>query len=137
MNKRLGGCACGAIRFVINAPVKDVGVCHCKDCQKASGGPPNYVALVPTHAFEVTQGEPAQYKSEAESGRQAIRVFCSNCGSPLWSVAPLMPFTPIKLGALDDSSDLRPGVHLYTASAASWHFRDEDLPSFEKMPPVA
>jgi hypothetical protein len=50
MTDRTGGCACGAIRFKITAPLMGVGVCHCTDCQKASGGGPNYVALAPKTA---------------------------------------------------------------------------------------
>jgi hypothetical protein len=36
---RTGGCACGALRFeVTGAPIFD-GHCHCRECQKTSGGP--------------------------------------------------------------------------------------------------
>src|SRR4029077_10171105 len=55
--ERTGGCACGAIRFEITAPFIGVGACHCTDCQKASGGGPNYVALTPKGARVVTKGE--------------------------------------------------------------------------------
>jgi hypothetical protein len=52
MTDRTGGCACGGIRFGITAPLMGVGVCRCTDCQKASGGGPNYVAPAPKTAFE-------------------------------------------------------------------------------------
>jgi len=51
--ERTGGCACGAIRFKITAPFIGVGACHCSDCQKASGGGPNYVGLAPKDALVV------------------------------------------------------------------------------------
>jgi hypothetical protein len=133
--ERLGGCACGAIRFRITAPFMGVGVCYCSDCQKASGGGPNYVALVPAAAFEVTKGEPRTYFSKADSGENAGRAFCPDCGSPLFSLPPNAPFRPVKLGALDDSSDLWPDLHLYTASAQPWHLMHEGVPRFPKMPP--
>src|SRR5580658_4614040 len=137
MTDRTGGCACGAIRFKITAPFAGVGVCHCTDCQKASGGPPNYVALAPKAAFEVTKGEPKIYVSKADSGADAERAFCPECGTPLWSVAGLAPFTPVKLGALDDNADLTPSLHLYVSSAPPWHLMHEGLPTFPKMPPGA
>lgn len=36
-----GGCLCGAVRFAVNAGREPrlVVACHCKFCQKASGGP--------------------------------------------------------------------------------------------------
>jgi hypothetical protein len=135
MTDRTGGCACGAIRFKITAPLVSVGVCHCTDCQKASGGGPNYVALAPKTAFEITKGEARVYFSKGDSGEDAGRAFCPNCGTPLWSLPAHAPFTTVKLGALDHNSDLTPALHLYTGSAAPWHLMHEGVPTFPKMPP--
>jgi hypothetical protein len=135
MTERTGGCACGAIRFKITEPFVGVGVCHCTDCQKASGGAPNYVGLAPTPAFEVTRGEAKVYHSKGDSGAEVGRAFCPDCGTPLWSVPAHQPFTPVKLGALDENSDLTPNLHLYVDSAAPWHLMHEGLPAFPKMPP--
>jgi hypothetical protein len=134
---RDGGCACGAVRFRISAPLMGVGVCHCRDCQRASGGAPNYVALVPNAGFELVRGAPRIHTVPADRGAPAARAFCPNCGTPLWSTPAHAPFTAVKLGALDDSTDLRPGLHLYVASAAPWHKMHEGLPQFPGMPPAA
>jgi hypothetical protein len=132
-----GGCACGKVRFKITAPIMGVAVCHCLDCQKASGGGPNYVALAPKIGFEVTRGEAKVYSSKADSGGDVGRAFCADCGTPLWTVTgPMTPFYPVKLGALDDSSIVSPGLHLYTDSAQPWHLMHEGLPRFPKMPPM-
>ena len=133
--ERTGGCACGAIRFKITAPLVGVGACHCADCQKASGGGPNYVALAPREAFVKTKGTPKEYHSRAESGAEATRVFCGDCGTPLWSLPENQPFMPVKLGAFDDSSDFSPGMHIYVSSAPPWHVIGEGVPTFPKMPP--
>jgi hypothetical protein len=137
MTDRTGGCACGAIRFKIGAPLMGVGVCHCTDCQKASGGAPNYVALTPTTGFEVTKGEAKVFFSKSDSGQDAGRAFCAECGTPLWSAPPAAPFTAVKLGALDDHSDLSATLHLYVSSAPPWHLMHDGLPQFPKMPPTA
>ena len=135
MTDREGGCACGAIRFKITAPFMGVGVCHCADCQKASGGGPNYVALAPNAGFEVTKGEAKVYVIKGDSGADIGRAFCAECGTPVWSVPGGAPFTPIKLGALDDNTDLTPMLHLYVASAPPWHLLHDGLPKFDKAPP--
>lgn len=135
MTERSGGCACGAIRFTINAPLMNVGVCHCTACQKASGGGPNYVALAPKTSLSVTRGEAKIYVCKGDSGGDVGRAFCPDCGSPLWSVPPNAPFLTIKLGALDHNADLMPALHLYTASAPPWHLMHDGLPTFPKMPP--
>ena len=104
---------------------------------KGLGGPPNYVALAPAEAFEVTKGEPRVYYRTGDSGAQAGRAFCPECGTPLWSTAALAPvFTPVKLGALDDNSDLMPMMHVYVADAPPWHLMHEGLPTFPGMPPL-
>jgi hypothetical protein len=136
MTEREGGCACGAVRFKVTAPFMGVGVCHCTDCQKGSGGGPNYVALAPKDAFVVTKGEAKVYSCRGDSGADIGRAFCADCGSPLWSVpGGATPFVPVKLGALDDNSDLTPSLHLYTASAPPWHLMHDGLPAFPKSPP--
>lgn len=133
--ERTGGCACGAIRFKVTAPFLGVGACHCTGCQKASGGGPNYVALAPASAFAVTRGEPRIFRSRGDSGAEVGRAFCADCGAPLWSIPGHEPFVPVKLGALDESADLTPQMHLYVSSAPPWHVIDDTLPAFPKMPP--
>lgn len=138
MTDIIGGCACGAVRFKITGPPMGVGVCHCLDCQKSSGGAPNYVALIPKPAFEVTKGEAKIYSCTSDNGTDVGRAFCGDCGTPLWSIpGAAAPFFPVKLGALDDSSGLRPSLHLYVDSAQPWHLMHEGLPRFPKMPPMA
>ena len=133
---RTGGCACGAIRLNITAPFIGVGMCHCTNCQKASGGGPNYVALIPQGSLKVTHGDPTIYQSEGGSGGTISRVFCGTCGTPLWSIPAHEPFLTVKLGALDDNADLRPEMHIYVASAPAWHGINDDLPKFPQMPPA-
>lgn len=135
MTERTGGCACGAIRFRVTAPFVGVGVCHCTDCQKASGGTPNYVALAPKVSFEIIRGEAKVYCSKGDSGNDVRRAFCPECGTPLWSKLTQAPLVAVKLGALDDNADLKPDLHLYVASAAPWHLMHEGVPTFPKMPP--
>src|SRR5580698_7609590 len=83
--QRNGGCACGAVRFKVTAPFLGVAACHCTDCQKASGGGPNYVALAPASGLEVTRGEARVFHAKGDSGGEVGRAFCADCGTPLWS----------------------------------------------------
>ena len=36
---RAGGCGCGAVRYTLTGPIRDVVVCHCDACGEAAGGP--------------------------------------------------------------------------------------------------
>jgi len=131
-----GGCACGKVRFRITAPIMGAPVCHCRDCQKATGGGPNYMVLAPKSGFELFRGQPRTYVSRADSGAEISRVFCADCGTPLWSEPAGVPFVPVKLGALDEPGDYRPMLHLYTDSAPAWHLMHDGVPQVPKMPPA-
>ena len=50
-----GGCQCGAVRYRLEAEPTGVNVCHCRMCQKASGGPFMTFGGVRMAEFVVTQ----------------------------------------------------------------------------------
>lgn len=137
MADRTGGCACGAIRVQDHRTADGRRRLPLHRLPEGLGRPPNYVALAPTAAFEVTNGEAKVYYSKGDSGQDAGRAFCPECGTPLWSLAAGAPFTPVKLGALDEHADLSPTLHLYVSSAPPWHLMHDSLPQFPKMPPFA
>lgn len=137
MSTMEGGCACGAVRFKLNAPFIAVGVCHCRDCQYSTGGGPAYVGLAPKGTFEITKGAPKVWATKGGSGADLGRAFCADCGTPLYSEPGSAPFIPVKAGALDDPSTLEPGIHIWTDSAQPWHLKDPNLPAFPKGPPGA
>jgi hypothetical protein len=74
-----GGCQCGAIRYAFYAPPENVHVCHCRMCQRATGGV--FAALAGTSAenFAWTRGTPEFFASS----NLAKRAFCPKCGTPL------------------------------------------------------
>ena len=49
-----GGCACGAVRYECAAEPVMTGNCHCRDCQKATGGAFVPALAVPTAALKIT-----------------------------------------------------------------------------------
>lgn len=131
-----GGCACGAIRYRLTAPFFAVGLCHCRGCQYASGGGPNYVGLAPKGSLEVLKGHPKTYVSKGGSGGDVSRIFCGDCGTPLFSDSPAAAFAPVKLGSLDDPAAAPgPSLHIWTESAPPWHNLDDGLPAFPRNPP--
>lgn len=131
-----GGCACGAIRFRTTAPALGTAACHCTDCQKAAGGGPNVIALIPRDALHLLTGTPRFFVKTGDSGAKARRAFCPDCGTPLWSDPADQPFLPVKLGAFDTPPVAAPGMHIYTRSAPSWHNIPDDVPQFPRMPPA-
>lgn len=130
-----GGCLCGAVRFMLSSAPAVQGVCHCRDCQKASGATHQTQLAVPEDGLELT-GETRAYSRPAESGNVVTRHFCVRCGSPTHSSNTGMPgMVFVRATHLDDPEAFAPAMEVYTASRPSWGGRFATPVSFEKMPP--
>src|SRR3954470_4206776 len=78
-----GGCACGAVRYEVTAEPVLMLHCHCRDCQRASGGPFSSFVIVPKLAFHLLQGTLRFHASPSEMGGMTRRGFCAECGAPV------------------------------------------------------
>src|SRR5947199_1255947 len=78
-----GGCACGAVRYECTAEPIMMFKCHCRDCQRVTGG--GFVAglLVPASAFRLMQGQLRYHFTPRDAGGKHKRGFCAECGSRL------------------------------------------------------
>ena len=74
-----GGCQCGAVRYAFYAPLENSHVCHCRMCQRATGGVFAALAGGAPGNFAWTRGTPAFFASS----NLAQRAFCEQCGTPL------------------------------------------------------
>jgi len=77
-----GGCLCGNVRYSADAEPAFVGVCHCKNCQKASGTAFRVVLAVPKPALSV-QGTLKTFNDRGDTGKTLYRRFCPECGSAI------------------------------------------------------
>ncbi len=94
-----GGCQCGAVRYALYVPPQNAHACHCRMCQRATGGVFAVLAGAPKEDFAWTKGEPAVFASS----NLATRAFCRDCGTPL-SFAYNLPEARfyVTIGSLDD-----------------------------------
>jgi hypothetical protein len=74
-----GGCQCGAVRYAFYAPLENAHVCHCRMCQRATGGVFAALAGAAPDNFAWTRGTPSFFASS----NLAKRAFCAACGTPL------------------------------------------------------
>jgi hypothetical protein len=129
-----GGCACGSIRYVCSqAPVAMLN-CHCLDCQRSSGAPFASGLIVRTADMTVT-GVPKPYSVRASSGQLAIRSFCAECGSPLFTRGEVVPeVMSVRFPTLDDPSAFQPMLDIWTSSAQPWACLNQTIPHFPQSP---
>ena len=129
-----GGCQCGVVRYECSAEPIFTGNCHCRECQKASGGAYVPAIGIPTDALKIT-GAVKYFESRADSGHTVSRGFCAVCGGRLFGKSAGMPgITAIMAGSLDDPSRFKPAMDIYTSSAQPWDHMNPQLPKFARLP---
>lgn len=75
-----GGCQCGAVRYAVHVTaLENVHACHCRMCQRATGGLFAALAGCAKDKLEWTREKPEFFASSS----LATRAFCPRCGTPL------------------------------------------------------
>ena len=115
-----GRCLCGAVRFEVDGPLRDVVVCHCGECRRWAG----HVwasTSAPRAALRVSEQGALRWIDSPESETHARRAFCSECGSSLFWEAPGRDTISIAAGALDPPTGLRTTREIYTEFAGDYY----------------
>jgi len=129
-----GGCLCGKVRYIIKADPLFVGVCHCTNCQKASGGAYSVNVGVKDVALDLA-GDLTTYVDHGDSGKEVLRRFCPVCGSPVITDVEAYPgIHVVKAGTLDDPGQVKPQRQIFCASKHPWVPILDGIPAFDKAP---
>jgi hypothetical protein len=131
-----GGCACGAIKVEAEADPERTQVCHCTDCQTATGTAFRVSVPVPGATLKLT-GQPAIYvKTTADSGNPRVQTFCGACGTPIYSTTPgdgVQPSYTLRVGILRQRDQFVPRKQIWWRSARNWVTQLGSVPQFEKQ----
>lgn len=131
-----GGCLCGAVAFEIEGPLAPIQVCHCSQCRRAQGGPFATNIPVAESALRWLRGTEALKRHESSPGK--FRVFCRECGSPIFSQRTSLPgVLRLRAGLLDEPVASAVELHMHVASKASWWTIEDKRPQYAAgYPPV-
>ena len=131
-----GACACGAIRVEAEADPDNTNMCHCTDCQTATGTAFRVSVRVPGENLKVT-GKPNIFvKKTAESGQPRVQAFCGACGSPLYSTTVgdgVQPLYMLRVGILRQRDQFVPKRQIWWRSAQPWVTEIASVPRYEKQ----
>jgi hypothetical protein len=119
-----GGCQCGAVRYALFAEPFNPHVCHCRMCQKASGGAFMPFAAVNLENFAWTRGTPGIFRSSLA----AERGFCRECGTPLSFRNIENAWINLTIGSFDLPDAVQPALQLGAESKISWFGKLHTLP---------
>jgi hypothetical protein len=130
-----GGCLCGAVSYECADP-QSIFLCHCLDCQKASGSSHMPVAFTPRALFSST-GETRAFAVKGEAGSTVRRAFCPTCGSQVFGFVEELPdLVIVKMGTAIDPPDVPVGAVIWTETAPKWARFPEGVPTFPRNPPT-
>jgi hypothetical protein len=105
-----GHCLCGAVTITVaGAHDPRVGACHCRMCQRWSGG--LFLCFDADASAVTVSGEVTRYRAATV----AERAFCPRCGSHLW-------FNDVEDGREPQRYELMPGLF---DAARNWPLRSE------------
>lgn len=128
-----GSCLCGAVAYRARGPLGAFARCYCVQCRKASGSENALNADVAPGTFELLRG--AERLREWESSPGQFRVFCGDCGSPLYKRYANDPAKiRLRLGLLDQPVDGRPSLQVFASERLSCTALDPSIPTFEHGP---
>ncbi|HXO91677.1 MAG TPA: GFA family protein [Stellaceae bacterium] len=129
-----GGCACRAIRYRVTHSPLIVHACHCRDCQRLTGGPFVINLWIESKFVEPNGVAPKSFRLAGGGGKHHHDVFfCEACGTTLWSRYHIVPSDClfVRAGTLDTPEAVTPDVHIYTRSKLPWVALPEGVPAFQ------
>jgi hypothetical protein len=121
-----GRCLCGAVRYEVHGPLRDVTLCHCGECRRWHGHVCAMTAARSEHLrFEADGG--LRWIDSPNSAAHARRGFCGECGSSLFWDAPDRETISIAAGTLDPPTGLVTKSQIYTEDAGDYYQLDRAL----------
>lgn len=160
-----GGCACGSVRYRLEARPLVVHCCHCTFCQRETGTAFAINAVIESGLVTTLSSEPpsvpASYTqaakpagpplahhddsifdlqiintpSESGKGQQIAR--CPKCCVAVWSYYGGAGSLArfIRVGTLDEAWKIQPDVHIYTRSKRSFFTLDDSVLQYSAFYP--
>lgn len=117
-----GGCLCGAVRYRVDGPMRDVVACHCTQCRRSSG---HHVAATAAARSDVEIAGPVVWYPSSPSAR---RGFCPTCGANLFWDGHAGSDLSIFAGTLDRPTGLTLRGHIFVADKGDYYAIADGLP---------
>jgi len=113
------------VKFEVAETADTIRYCHCTTCKKLSGGGGTVNVRAHSSAVRILEGE--ELLQTYQPGEGTAKTFCLACGSNLFGGGwPDSETASVRVTALDDPIDARPGAHIYVRSLAPWETLPDD-----------
>ena len=128
-----GGCLCGAVRYEIRGPLRNIINCHCSKCRRFHGHAGAYTSVKREHLVLLKADGLKWFRSVTDETPHVHRGFCRDCGSSLF-LDPRGGGTNIAVaaGSLDAPAGLKTIGHVWVSQKADYYDITDGLPQFEQ-----
>ena len=131
--KTTGSCLCGAVKYVVNGPIKAVANCHCNTCQKTTGSVFATTAVIGEKDLEIIEGQDSL--ANYQVSEKVTKYFCRTCGTPIFNFHKKYPGNCMtQVGSLDEPSLAAPAINIFCESMLPWVKDIADLKCFDREP---
>lgn len=122
-----GGCFCGAVRYEVMGPLRDVVNCHCSQCAKFNGNFGAHSKALKSKII-ITKDEDLSWYKISDTAR---RGFCRECGSGLFWDHIEQDTLGIVAGSLDSPTNLRTIGHIFVEDKSDFYEITDDIQQFK------
>ncbi len=133
MNTIKGSCLCGDVSFECENTFSSFHLCHCQQCQKATGSA--HVSNLFTNKERITwlSGEDKIKRFDVK-GRAITSAFCQECGSPVPYLSSSSQSLVVPAGSLDGSPNIEPQDNIFWSERACWYDAGIQSKKFSRFP---
>jgi len=126
MTKPLTGrCLCGAVRFRLDPPFRDISICHCGMCRRWHGHAGAYTAVAKT-ALHLEDSRGLAWFRSSDIAR---RGFCRECGSSLFWERHQGQSIAVAAGSLDAPTGLNAALQIWVEEKGDYYRLNADIPT--------
>ena len=116
-----GSCLCGAVCFEVDDNFQQLNLCHCVQCQRATGSA--HASNLFTDPGNIRWTEGKEYVKRFDvPGRDISNAFCTECGSGLPYVSKTGKSLIVQAGVLNEAFASNPTVrNIFWSERADWY----------------
>lgn len=126
-----GSCVCGGLIYEVTDAFAYALNCHCSQCRRTTGSAFKPFAGIAIEEVSLLQGADTAMRRGDEVEHD---LFCSRCGSLVYSVVREGHYAHVTLGTLANTPSIRPSAHIFVGSKAEWFTITDDLPQHHELP---
>ncbi|MDG5501249.1 GFA family protein [Marinobacter sp. BGYM27] len=128
-----GNCLCGEVTFKLANDFQQFHLCHCSQCQKATGSAHASNLFTAPDNIEWLSGQAHIVRYDLP-GRTISNAFCTKCGSPVPYVSQSGQALVVPAGSLNQTPDMTPRSHIFWPERAAWYDQAQEAERFDAFP---